>query len=137
MTTEIVKINIDVELDDQFFEDVLVTAFDGGSNFWVDHIKINHPGGAKPSGIPTSMWAAQALNNGGTIQVYPTETIDETYRLDKSMFKDGVTLWTKTNPSSMEIINIGGKFTIDPCNIDASDADTILQLALFRKVVFG
>ncbi len=139
--TTIEKIKLEVSIDHQFIEDVLVTALEGGSNFWIDSIKINHPGGAKPKNIPTSIWAAQALINGGTIQVYPSGTKEETCSLntymEKAMLVNGIKMWAGTNPIDMEIIKTDGIFTIGADNIDADDADTIMQYALFGKLVFG
>ena len=65
MTTEKLTLPITVELDDTFFEDIIVTALEGGSNYWIDHITINHPEGQKPRDAPNSVWAGDALNKGG------------------------------------------------------------------------
>ena len=132
MTT--LPISIDLELDNQFVEDVIVGALEGGSNYWIDHVKINHPGGANPKDVPVSIWGAHALINGGFIVFYFD---DDIARLELGQFIKGVGLWIKTNPSSMEIIKVNGKFTIDTCIIDAGDADNILQYALFEEVVYG
>jgi len=35
-----ITVNVPVELDDQFFEDIIVTMLEGGSNYWVDSIDI-------------------------------------------------------------------------------------------------
>jgi hypothetical protein len=41
------------------------------------------------------------------------------------------------HPSSVSLINESGKNGIDAGNIDADDADAILQYAVFRELVFG
>ena len=134
MTT--LTIQVDFELDNQFFEDILVTALEGGSNYWIGYININHPRGAKPRDIPTSMWAAQAINEGKSVDFHLEG--DEKETLTKGALVNGVSIWATNHPTNMTIVDDGnGHMTIDTANIDASDADAILQYALFGKVVYG
>jgi hypothetical protein len=130
-------INYEVELDDQFIEDLIVTAFEGGSNYWVDHVIINHPDGDKPKGEPGSTWAASALNSGGNIVVFTQEEADShdfpPITMTKEMLVKGVQMWAKEFPERVSIDN----GSIDMGNTDADDADAIFQYALFDEVVFG
>jgi hypothetical protein len=132
-----ITINYEVELDDQFIEDLIVTVFEGGSNYWVDHVKINHPDGDKPKGEPGSTWAASALNSGGNIVVFTKEEGDPDEFPPKVMTKEmlinGVEMWAKEFPERVSIEN----GTIDMGNTDAEDADMIFQYALFDEVIFG
>lgn len=132
-----ITIGYEVELDDQFFEDLIVTAFEGGSNYWVDHVEIKHPNGDKPKGEPVSVWAASALNNGGTVIFFIDEEGDQhdspPISLNKDMLVKGVQMWAKEFPDHVTIDN--GQ--IDMGNTDADDADAIIQFALFDDLVFG
>ena len=133
MTTQ--NINIEVELNDQFFEDILITALEGGSNYWLQSIKVNHPGGPKPKGIPNSIWAAQAINLLSSVECYSDDGEKETLTLGS--LTNAVLLWTQNHPDKVEIYNYNGKHSIDAANIDADDADEILQYALFGTLVYG
>lgn len=129
----------EVDLDDQFFEDIICTMFEGGSNYWIDHITINHPCGKKPTGIPTSMWAANALNENGTVIVFVSNFDDkcEEITLVKNMLIEGLDKWAMNYQDHVSIVIEGQKCTIDAGDIDANDADIILQYALFNEIVFG
>jgi hypothetical protein len=128
-----------VELDDVFFEDIICTMLEGGSNYWIGHIMINHPGGLKPKDIPPSMWAANALNNGGTVIFYIPNEEDESDKITlvKNMLVEGLTKWAENYQNHVSIVTERGKCTIDAGDIDADQADIILQYALFNDVIFG
>ena len=139
--THIVSMQIThrVYLDDEFFEDIICTMFEGGSNYWIDHITINHPCGKKPVGIPRSTWAANALNENGTVIVF-ISTFDEKpeeITLVKNMLVSGLAKWAENFQEHVSIVTEGQKCTIDAGDIDADDADIILQYALFNDIVFG
>jgi len=135
MTT--MKVSFDIELDNEFFDDLICTIFEGGSNYWVGHVKIDHPEGDKPTGTPASTWIADALNKGGTVTVFILEG-DENVVLVKNMLVEGLGKWAEHYPTHVSIVHENtGKSTIDAGDIDADDADIILQYALFNDVVFG
>lgn len=131
-----VTIQVPVEVDDEFFDNLLCTAFEGGSNYWIDHVIINHPAGDKPKGVPGSLWASAALNAGGSVMIYPQEEAD-VYRLTKEKFVAGLQAWVSTYPGKAPLTTENKKGCLDGCNMDADDADCILQYALFKEVVFG
>lgn len=132
MTITKVPILIEAELTDEFFSDVLTTAFEGGSNYWIDHITITTiPPRTKPKEMPTTEWAGVAINSGGSIRITSTE--DDTI-LTKWALAKGVTLWAKQFPRNI-LFSDGNR--LDASNIDASDADCILQYAVFEKLIFG
>lgn len=126
----------EVDLDDEYFVDIICTMFEGGSNYWINQIKINHPDGNKPKDVPNSVWAAGALNNGGNIIIYPYET-DEKITLVKNMLIEGLDKWAKNFPTHVSVITENKKCVIDAGNIDVDDADIILQYALFNDIIYG
>lgn len=52
------------------------------------------------------------------------------YYIDNDDFLYGLELWMRDS-------NVGPGGEIDPCTIDACDADTIVQYALWGELVFG
>ena len=132
-----VSINLKVELDDEFFDDIICTMFEGGSNYWIDFIKIDHPDGKKPQGIPNSTWASGALNKGGSIFISPLEEKEVKYKLTKQILIAGIQMWVDERPDSICTTHQNKKITIDAGDIDADDADMILQYSIFKEVVFG
>jgi len=131
MATTKLTIPIEIELDDEFFSDLLVTALEGGSNYWIDHITVRIPSNQqKPQGMSHSEWAGIAINNYGNIKVTSTEGDNV---ITKGSLINGIMLWVSHHPSH---VSFEGD-TIDSSNIDASDADSILQYAVFGKLVFG
>jgi hypothetical protein len=129
MTNPVVTVK--VELNGQFFEDMIVTAFEGGSNYWVDHVQINHPAGEKMKGEPVSTWAASALNLGGSVVFFIREEGDShdypPVTMTKEMLVSGVQMWLDNHKTPSEAIE----------NYDIDDADAILQYSLFKELVFG
>ena len=130
--TAITTIKVPVDIDDTFIDDIVTTMFEGGSNYWVDHIKINQP---KPQGLPTATWAATVLNTGEMVVIFPKED-DMGYRLTREKVIEGLQEWVD-HTMNVPMITEDGKTTIDAGNIDADDADSILQYALFGKLVYG
>jgi hypothetical protein len=124
-------VTVPVELDDQFIEDMVVTAFEGGSNYWVDHVQINHPAGEKMKGEPVSTWAASALNLGGNVVVFVREEGDShdcpPVTMTKEMLVSGIQTWINNHTCSPEAL----------MDYDADDADCVLQYAVFGELVFG
>jgi pectate lyase len=125
----------EVDLDNEFFEDIICTMFEGGSNYWIDHIEFQS-GKDKPKGTPVSTWIADVLNKGGTITIFIRES-DEKIVLVKNMLIEGLDKWAMNYQDHVSVITENGRCTIDAGNIDADDADIILQFALFDDVVFG
>jgi hypothetical protein len=129
-------IKVLVEVDDEFFDNIVTTMLEGGSNYWIKTIQIHHPDGEKPKGIPLSTWAASALNKGGFVMIQPQDEIKH-YRLEMKDLWNGLHRWIESKPGSVPVVVENGKTTIDAGDIDANDADAILQYALFGILVFG
>lgn len=134
--SENILVQIPVELDDEFFEDIICTAFEGGSNYWIGNIQVIHPDGEKLKGTPLSTWIASAVNENRTIKILPREDT-VTVILDKKRLIGGLEKWIMRHPSNVSLINENGKNGIDAGDIDADDADAILQYAVFGELVFG
>ena len=111
-------------------EDLLVTALEGGSNYWyflplenIDEIK-------KCKGISTSEKIADFILNGGTVDVYDTENEDEKLgEINLTSIEKAFNIM-HDNWSTMygEILN---------GDCDGDSADVWFQLSTMGEVVFG
>jgi len=135
--SENVIVEVPVEIDDELLGDIICTAFEGGSNYWINTIKVNHPEGAKPKGSPVCTWASDAINKNGSVMIFPRECDGDVHTLNKLKLTTGLKMWVVNHPQSVTLVHEYGKNYIDAGNIDADDADCILQYALFNEVVFG
>jgi hypothetical protein len=102
---------------DEQISGVLTTAFEGGSNHWVDSLE-----GDKGE----HRYYSDAIADGGEFKVliddYPSQTIT------KAKVIEGIRLYEEQNKK---------EFDFEFCTTDAGDADEVLQFALFGEQVFG
>ena len=109
---------IDVSADD--ISDILVGAFEGGSNYWIEKVFVvdDDYKGAK--------YASDVVGLGGRLII---KTLDnDTKTLTQAMMVEGI----------QKYIDEGGKnYPFTDGNPDAYTYDTILQNALFKEVVYG
>lgn len=136
------KVNIEVELSVQDMMDLLCTAFEGGVNYWVTSI-LGEGGdtGKLPEGRTKIEHEYEWLAVGGSLKIgYDDE--ERLYRyLDQDKLQKGLQEWINRNSGQVVLITrIDGSLrdtALDLGNIDANDADKIVQFALFGKLVFG
>ena len=108
------------EIEHQLIDDIIVTALEGGINYWADRCRILTYGDAK-EGDPASTVVAK----GGTITIREAET-EKIYVLNRDMVLKGISKFIKEQKD----------FT-DCADLDANDADLIVQYALFNEIVFS
>jgi hypothetical protein len=135
--SENIILQVSVELDDEFFDYLICDMFEGGSNYWIDKVSIDHPDGKKPNGVPMSEWASGALNKGGSLTILPQEWDDGACTINKANIVTGLKMWVANYPDSVTFCREHGKNCIDAGNIDANESDRILQYAIFGELVFG
>ena len=126
------------EVDSEMFENIIVTALEGGSNYWylinTDEFKKELPS----SDEPLSIRIAGALYNDTPfkLNVYDIESGDEDYE-DKEL------LGVVTYESCKKAFDIMAKdYSYRLSNFinesyDADDADVFFQLATMGEVTFG
>lgn len=82
-------------------------------------------------------YANEQISRDGELKFYPVD--DEPVILDKEKFRSGLNQWLKelwgVNVEKLRTILPGGM--LDPGQIDAADADTIIQYALFDELVYS
>ena len=118
-----VRAQIEVNLSQQDIDDIMVTALEGGINYWCRRAKVvgEHLGAA----------ASDQISRGGSLILYDAESSDK-WELTLEKFLNGVKLYFEQGCHVQVEDN-----AIDTCDIDAGDADCIIQLAIFEEVVFG
>jgi hypothetical protein len=121
------NINIKVTLSDSDIADILVTAFEGGINYWCGKVKM------LKTSVPDEVWeanekiiASDFIGLGGTLKLFDAEDEDETWELNAEKLKAGIEMYFSEN----------GVDT-DMGDIDAEAADSIIQYALFGELVYG
>ena len=108
---------IDVTADD--IREILVGAFEGGSNYWLDAVSV------VDDDYKTGKYASDVVGLGGELIL---KTFDnDTKRLTKKMMVKGI----------QKYIYEGGKHFPFTGSADAYTYDTILQYALFDEIVYG
>ena len=109
-----------MDISSEDIEDVLVGAFEGGSNYWLSKVKVvddDYKGGE---------YASDVIGLGGELILTTTE--GEKHTLTQDMMIKGFQKY---------LDNGGMCFPFDSGNPDAWTYDMILQNALFGEVVYG
>lgn len=117
------NINYTVELDNECIDDIMVTALEGGITYWCDKAEV--------VGEYLGEFASEQISRGGTLKLHDSEE-DKTYELTLDKFLVGV-----TRVVSERGLDVLYQNKIDSSNIDAADADAIIQYAIFGEVVYG
>ena len=114
--------NLSVEM----IEDIIVTAFEGGINYWCKLVKvIDFP--PKMTADLSDMYASSILANGGVVRLYDAESND-VWLLNRPMVIKGIEMYCSENNVTPE-----GMYE----NHDADTADAIIQYAVFNEITFG
>ena len=118
-----VRAQIEVNLSQQDIDDIMVTALEGGINYWCRKAKV--------VGEYLGECASEQISRGGTLVLYDAESSDK-WELTLEKFLNGVKMYFEQGCHVQVEDN-----AIDAGDIDAGDADCIIQFALFGKEVFG
>jgi hypothetical protein len=127
----VTNINIPVNITDEFIENLICTMLEGGSNYWIRYVKVKD----KLNGEPAATWVARQINNNLSVEI--TTDDDEVKRLNKDKIIRGILRWISEYPEHVSFETAYGHLEIDGGNIDAGEADIILQFALFGEIVYG
>jgi hypothetical protein len=128
---------ITIDLTQEMFENVIVTALEGGSNYWyeinVDEFRSKLPIKAGRYNALTEK-IAKALFTDPTFEmkVYDIENPEEVLGIvtQASMVK-------AFEIASKNYVTQFGNITNEDGDYDADDADVLFQLAVMGEVVFG
>ena len=149
-------INVPITLTPEEINDIICTAIEGGITYWCESY-TGHGDGKSPIGQDIN-YDYEWLGFGGylTLEEDKSELDDEnfdgdgnykytgmTHRLTLDSFKAGLEKWIAKNINSVEIVNRSPRrlepryLTIETGNIDAGDADSIVQYAIFGELKYG
>lgn len=130
-------------MDTRTQADLLVSAFEGGSNYWyviVDDVlpEVN----AKPWGDEyTPSYISYPFSKGGAVIIADAEEVEqdpdtgemmiaETFRLDKKAIAKGTVIFKDKYPEHYAD-------TLVESQADAETGDVFLQCCLFGEVIYG
>lgn len=118
-----VSISLDVDLSQQDIDDIMVVALEGGINYGCREAEV--------VGEYLGEYASDQISRGGALILHDAESA-QTWELTLEKFLKGVKLYFEQGCH----VNVEDN-AIDTCDIDANDADCIIQFAVFGEVVFG
>lgn len=128
-----VRPEIVVNLTEQDIRDIVITALEGGISYWacLDNTGATH------DGTPISEQATDVLLTGGSLTFTDAEGDPdapgaESWTLTLSKLLNGIKLYFEEGCHVKVEDN-----AIDTCDVDANDADCIVQFAIFGEVVFA
>ena len=114
-----------VNVSDQDINDILVTAMEGGINYWCRKVWVN-------GDLAEGQYASDGLKGETTnTLIFVDAEEPEEYSLNKESMYQAIEKYIRNN---LECIY---KDEIDCGQIDANGADIIVQTALFGEVQFG
>lgn len=116
------KFLVPIQIDGQIIDDILCTAFEGGSNYWLDSVQII---GKTPKDCK---YSSEAISRNGKLLFVEQETDYKgkqiTHVLNRQMMLDGIGLFISAGNELDE-------------GMDAGMADMCLKYALFGKIIYG
>lgn len=118
-----VRPQLEVNLTQRDIDDIMVAALEGGINYWCCDAEV--------VGEYLGEYASDQISRGGVLILHDAESA-QTWELTLEKFLNGVKLYFEDGCHVQ--IEDG---SIDTGDIDANDADCIIQFALFGEVVFG
>lgn len=118
-----VRPQIDVNLTQKDIDDIMTTALEGGITGWCHQVDV--------VGGYLGEYASDQISRGGSLVLYDAEGSDK-WELTLDKFLNGVKLYFEKGCHVRVEDN-----RIDSGDIDANDADCIIQFALFGEVRFG
>lgn len=125
------KITIVKEIDDGMIENVIITALEGGINYWAitDNTTPDFEKYYKDNELATSQIAFKILKDGGTIYFGDAE---EGFKEEGGSTWE--LTWNKLIKGITHFLSIGN---VSLWDIYSDDADLIIQYAVFGEIVFG
>lgn len=119
-----VRPEIEVNMTQQDIDDIMVSALEGGINYWCREAEVVED---KRCGD----WGHEQIARGGVLILHDAESSGK-WELTLEKFLNGVKLYFEQGCHIQVEDN-----RIDTGDMDANDADCIVQFALFGEVIFG
>lgn len=117
------KIAMDISMTRKDIDDIMTVALEGGITYWCNRTEV--------VGDYLGEYASEQISRGGTIRLYvPDEA--KWFELTLENFLKG--LEKIVAERGLDVIYQG---SIDAGEIDAGDADEIIQYAIFGEIIYG
>lgn len=115
-----------IKVNAEGIDDIMACALEGGITFWCDEARV--------VGEYLGEYASDQISRGGQLLLHDMEE-EETYLLSKEKFMKGLKIFLDNNEG--KICKLDSGYEVDPANIDANDADSIIQYAIFGELVYA
>lgn len=109
-------------------DDIVCTALEGGIAYWCTR--------CVPVDGYKGEYASDQISRGGSLDLHDGES-NQIFRLTPEKFQAGLKKYIEEYANTGYLFHDGKNTRIDTCEIDACEADTIIQLALFNEIVYG
>lgn len=119
-----VNVQIPVVLSEQDIDDIMVSALEGGINYWCWKAEV--------VGEYLGDYASEQISRGGSLKLYDMESGEKLW-LNREKFLNGFKLWFESNGDRYSVID-GNE--VDTSRIDGVTADEIIQFAVFDDVIY-
>lgn len=122
------KLNVErtLKITEEDIDDIMVGALEGGINYWCCKAEV--------VGEYLNEWGSHQISKGGKLLLHNAEE-NEVYELTLEKFLSGIKKWYENGGDVYGVVKNDG--TIDCSEIDAGDADSIIQYAIFGELIFG
>lgn len=127
-----ILVQIRAALTQQDIDDIMVSALEGGINYWCRRVVVQ--------GDYLGEYASEQISRGGKLAIWLDEPFEDDktcYMLDRDKFLAGFKLWLEKGGDSYYDAIDYSDGSVDCGQIDATCADEIVQYALFGELVFG
>lgn len=124
------KIDVPFEITQEFIDDVLCTAFEGGITHWCDKVVV------RDNDYKGGEYASEVVSRGGVVDI----VVDDGEFIDIDEYKEGLNLERFINGYKLYTqwcLDRKIEILTDPAEIDAEIADIIVQFAVFGEIIFG
>lgn len=118
----------EVVVTDEDIDDIMVSALEGGVNYWCDKTEVE--------GKYLGEYASEQISRGGTLILHDMED-NKKYELTKAKFIQGLKMYLE-KPSAGDLLEVTDhELHLDAGYADAIVADCIIQYALFADLIYG
>lgn len=121
-----VEVKSDVTLTQQDIDDIMVSALEGGINYWCREAEVVEE-------KRCAEWGHEQIAHDGGLILYDAESNDK-WELTREKFLEGFKLWLENGGDKYGAVSNG---EVDCGKIDAECADSIIQYAIFGEVIYG
>ena len=123
-------INIKREIPDELIEHLLCCAFEGGITYWANNVSCEDNKDMKKVGGWKHEYLTKTKKKDAVMYIHDTES-EEKYPITKKSIIDALQKMDNFNNYRQALDRILNE------TYDADDADTMVQIACFKEVIYG